>query len=67
MRVARAIELSSEVRLEFEKLPECVAGALGRKVMEIIETDLTAIDKTARADWERNYSVLRYREERAEL
>lgn len=46
-------------------VPECEAGALGRKLMEIIETDLTTVVRTARADWEKNYSVLRYKEEMA--
>jgi glycosyltransferase involved in cell wall biosynthesis len=48
-------------------VPECKAGALGRKVMEIIKTDLTAVVKTARMDWEKNYSVLRYQEEMARI
>lgn len=44
-------------------VPECNAGALGRKIMEVIETDLGAVARTARMDWERNYSVQRYGEQ----
>ena len=48
-------------------VPECEAAALGRKVMEIIDTDLRAVVRTARADWGKNYSLLRYREEMARI
>ena len=44
-------------------VPECNASALGRKIMEVIETDLGAVARTARMDWERNYSVQRYGEQ----
>jgi glycosyltransferase involved in cell wall biosynthesis len=46
-------------------VPECEAGALARKIIEITKSDLTAVVRTARADWEKSYSVLRYREQMA--
>ena len=48
-------------------VPECEAGALARKVLEITKSDLTAVVRTARADWEKNYSVLRYRDQMARI
>ena len=44
-------------------VPECEPGALARKIIEISKADLTAVVRTARADWEKNYSVLRYQEQ----
>jgi glycosyltransferase involved in cell wall biosynthesis len=46
-------------------VPECEARVLARKVLEVIGADLRRVVKTARTDWERNYTVARYRREMA--
>ncbi|MGD1093070.1 MAG: glycosyltransferase family 4 protein [Bryobacteraceae bacterium] len=44
-------------------VPECEPRALARKIQEVTRLDFGPIAARARADWERHYSVARYREE----
>jgi glycosyltransferase involved in cell wall biosynthesis len=53
-------------------VPECSAEGLARRVMDAMESDLEGIATRARGEWERRFTVERYREEmmgvyRAEL
>jgi glycosyltransferase involved in cell wall biosynthesis len=48
-------------------VPECTPEALARKVVEASSGDLRGIARRAREDWERNYTVERYREQMMEI
>jgi glycosyltransferase involved in cell wall biosynthesis len=41
---------------------ECEPGALARKIVQATSADLSSVAARARADWQRNYTVARYRE-----
>ena len=44
-------------------VPECAPDALARRIIEVRNRDLSAVAVRARKDWERLYTVERYREE----
>jgi glycosyltransferase involved in cell wall biosynthesis len=44
-------------------VPECEPHALARKILEVTKLDLNPVAAQARADWARNYTLARYREE----
>lgn len=48
-------------------VPQCEPGALARKISEVMRLDLRPIVEAARQDWERNYTVARYRREMTEI
>ena len=48
-------------------VPQCEPGALARKISEVMRLDLRPIVEAARQDWERHYTVARYRHEMTEI
>ncbi len=44
-------------------VPECQPEALARKILQVTYLDLQPLVIRAREDWERNYTVARYREQ----
>ncbi len=46
---------------------ECEPLALAQKVLRVLQTDLREIVQTARADWQRNYTVARYQKEMIDM
>jgi len=42
---------------------ECEPAALARRILEVTRLDLAAVAARARQDWERNYTLARYREQ----
>lgn len=48
-------------------IPECEPRALARKILDITAMDLAPVAMRARADWERNYTLARYREQMIEI
>ena len=48
-------------------IPQCSPEALARKLNELREQDLQTIANQARADWEKFYTVERYRREMIEI
>jgi glycosyltransferase involved in cell wall biosynthesis len=42
-------------------VPECEPGALARKILHVMTLDLAPVAARARADWERKYTLQRYR------
>jgi glycosyltransferase involved in cell wall biosynthesis len=48
-------------------VPECEAGALARKILEVVRMDLSGVAKRARCDWERRFTIARYQREMTEL
>jgi glycosyltransferase involved in cell wall biosynthesis len=48
-------------------VPERDPEALARKIIQVTKLDLSAIASRARADWERNYTITRYREQMIQI
>jgi glycosyltransferase involved in cell wall biosynthesis len=48
-------------------VPECSPDALAAKVLQVVHSDLSAIAKRARAAWERDFNVERYRTEMLDI
>jgi len=48
-------------------VPECSPNALAMKILEIAKLNLDGVVRRARDDWERNFTVDRYRQQMTEL
>ncbi len=44
-------------------VPECEPGALARKILEVLQTDLRPIAHRARAEWQQRFTIHRYQSE----